>query len=57
MTIPASVSEESAVLVGDSDRSATVSTAALASPKSSSFAPVFVSITFAGFRSRWMIPS
>ena len=32
-------------------------TAALASPKSSSFAPARVSMTLPGFRSRWMMPA
>jgi len=29
----------------------------MARPKSSNFAPAFVSMTFAGFRSRWVMPS
>ena len=52
-TTPACVS---ACCVGSSAR-AVPAAAALARPKSSSFAPVFVSMTLAGFRSRWTRPA
>src|SRR6202161_3505323 len=54
--LPRELPGNGCVTVGELDISLTAGAAPIAKPKSSSFAPAFVSITLPGFRSRWITP-